>query len=198
MSPGVIDYADRVARWQPDARGRLERAAFALYSERGYENTTAAEIAEHAGLTKRTFFRYYADKREVLFGGASALEEAVVGAVAAAPASAAPLDVAVGGLRAGAALLQERRELATQRQRIIVAHPELQERELIKLAKLAAAVADALRARGVADPEAILVAETGVTIFRVAFERWIEPANQQDFAAVIDESLEALRAATAA
>jgi AcrR family transcriptional regulator len=198
MSPGVIDYAGRVARWQPDARGRLERAAFTLYAERGYENTTAAEIAEHAGLTKRTFFRYYADKREVLFGGAGALEEAVVDAVAGAPASAAPLDAAVGALRAAAAILQERRELATQRQRIIVAHPELRERELIKLAKLAAAVAEALRARGVEDPAATLIAETGVTIFRVAFERWIEPANRQDFAAVIDESLAALRAATAA
>jgi AcrR family transcriptional regulator len=197
MSPGVIDYAGRVARWQPDARGRLERAAFALYSERGYENTTAAEIAEHAGLTKRTFFRYYADKREVLFGGAGALEEAVVTAVAGAPASTAPLDAVVDALRSAAAILQERRELAIQRQRIIVAHPELQERELIKLAKLAAAVAEALHARGVDDPDAILIAETGITIFRVAFERWIDPAGTKDFAAVIDESLAALRAATA-
>jgi AcrR family transcriptional regulator len=199
MSPGVIDYAEPVARWQPDARGRLEQAALALYGERGFENTTVAEIAAQAGLTKRTFFRYYADKREVLFWGAGALEEAVVTGVAAAPASTAPLDAVVGALRAAAtALLEGRREHATQRQRIITAHPELQERELIKLARLAGVVAEALRGRGVGDPAAILTAEAGVTVFRVGFERWIDPANRKDLARVIGESLAELRAVTAA
>src|SRR4051812_26662654 len=87
MSPSVIDYAPRVVRWQPDARGRLEQAALTLYGERGFDSTTVAEIAEHAGLTKRTFFRYFADKREVLFSGSEALEALFVTEVGAAPES---------------------------------------------------------------------------------------------------------------
>src|SRR3954447_15095550 len=88
-------YACDVARWQPDARGRLGQAAMELYAERGYEQTTVAEIAERAGLTARTFFRYFADKREVLFAGSDLLAERLVAALETAPASASPL-AAVG------------------------------------------------------------------------------------------------------
>src|ERR1700727_2972042 len=164
-----------MVRWQPDARGRLVQAGFELYGERGFEHTTVAEIAERAGLTKGTFFRYFADKREVLFWGSGELEALFVTAVVAAPASASPLDAVAAALDAVAVMFEERREFAAQRQRIIVANPELQERELIKLAMLAAAVAQALRDRGIEDPAAILTAEAGVTVFRVAFERWVEP-----------------------
>ena len=198
MSPGVIGYARRMVRWQPDAQGRLSEAAFALYGERGYDATTVAEIAERAGLTKRTFFRYFADKREVLFAGAGQLEELFVTAVGAAPASAGPLDAVAVGLDAVGELFEERRPFATERQRIIASHPELQERELIKLSALAAAVAGALRARGVADSAAIFAAEAGVTVFRIAFERWVDPANRKDLARLMRESLKELRAVTAA
>jgi AcrR family transcriptional regulator len=198
MSPGAIKYARRVARWQPDARGRLEQAALTLYGERGFDATTVAEIAERAGLTKRTFFRYFADKREVLFWGSEALEELFVTEVGAAPESAAPLDAVAAALDAAAAMFEQRRELAARRQQIIVANPELQERELIKLASLAGAVAEALRRRGVDDPAAILTAEAGITVFRVAFERWVDPANRQPLQRITRESLHELRAITAA
>jgi AcrR family transcriptional regulator len=198
VSPGVINYARHMARWQPDARGRLQQAALGLYGERGYDNTTVAEIAEHAGLTKRTFFRYFADKREVLFWGSEALEELIVTEVGAAPGSAAPLDAVATGLDAVAGMFEERREYAARRQQIIAANPELQERELIKLASLAGAVADALRRRGVADPAAILTAEAGITVFRVAFEQWVDQANRQPLQRLIRESLNELRAVTAA
>jgi len=114
-----------------------------LYSERGFEQTTVAEIAERAGLTERTFFRHFADKREVLFAGADALQELVVSAVAGAPESAAPIDAAVAGVQAAAALLQEGHEYSRLRQAIIIASAELRERELIKLASLAVVIADA-------------------------------------------------------
>jgi AcrR family transcriptional regulator len=198
MSPGAINYAPHVARWQPDARGRLQQAALTLYGERGYENTTVAEIAEHAGLTKRTFFRYFADKREVLFWGSGALEELIVTEVGAAPESAAPLDAVAAALNAAAAMFEQRRESAARRQQIIVANPELQERELSKLASLAGAVAEALRRRGVADRAAILTAEAGITVFRVAFERWVDQANRQPLQRLIRESLDELRALTVA
>ena len=186
-----------MARWQPDARGRLQTAALTLYGERGFENTTVAEIAEHAGLTKRTFFRYFADKREVLFSGAKELEDLFTTEVSAAPVSVSPLDAVATGLEAVAAMFEPRREYAARRQQVIASNPELQERELIKLASLAEAVAEALRGRGVGDPTAILVAEAGVTVFRVAFERWVDQANEEDLQQLIRESLDQLRAATA-
>ncbi|MGO9884045.1 MAG: TetR family transcriptional regulator, partial [Solirubrobacteraceae bacterium] len=130
-------------RWEPDARSRLEDAAFALYSERGFEQTTVAEIAERAGLTERTFFRYFTDKREVLFSGAGALYDGMVSAVETASASLAPLDAAAVGVQAIAAALPER-STAQRRQAIVTANPELQERELIKMASLSAALAEAL------------------------------------------------------
>src|SRR3981189_380122 len=119
-----------MVRWEPNARGRLEQAAVELYSERGFEQTTVAEIAKRAGLTERTFFRHFADKREVLFAGAEDLQELLVSAVGNAPDSAAPIAAVGAGLLAAAALLQERREFSRQRQAVIAANPELQEREL--------------------------------------------------------------------
>src|ERR1700688_723738 len=172
MSVAVIAYDRPVGRWEPDAQGRLQQAALALYGERGFEQTTVAEIAKRAGLTERTFFRYFADKREVLFWGAGALQEFIVGTVASAPDSAAPIDAVAAALEAAGALFEERREGARQRQAVIAANAELQERELIKLASLASAVAAALRQRGVTDPAASLAAEAGIAVFRIAFDRW--------------------------
>ena len=177
-----------MGRWEPNARGRLEQAALALFAERGFEPTTVAEIAQRAGLTERTFFRYFADKREVLFWGAGALQELLVGAVAAAPDSAAPIDAVAAALEAAGALLQERREGARQRQSVITANAELRERELIKLATLASALADALRQRGVKDPAASLTAEAGIAVFRVAFERWINDKKQKDLSRLIAQA----------
>src|SRR5207253_5326116 len=128
-----------MGRWKPDGRGRLEQAAMELYVERGFENTTVAEIAERAGLSERTFFRHFSDKREVLFSGSAGLAELLTERVAAAPKTAAPLDIVSAALQAAGAVIQERGEWSKQRQAVIDANPELRERELIKLASLASA-----------------------------------------------------------
>jgi len=186
-----------MGRWEPNARGRLEQAALELYVERGYEQTTVAEIAERAGLTERTFFRHFADKREVLFAGAGTLQDLLVTAVAGAPDAVAPLEAVAAALEAAGALLQERREYSRRRQSVIDANPALQERELIKLAALASALAGALRRRGVTGPAASLTAEAGIAVFKVAFERWIGETGQSDLPRLIRESLDELRAVTA-
>jgi AcrR family transcriptional regulator len=186
-----------MTRWEPTARGRLERAAMELYSERGFEQTTVAEIAKRAGLTERTFFRHFADKREVLFWGAGSLQELLVSAAANSPDSAAPIDMIAAALEAGAAVLQDRRVGARQRQAIIAANTELQERELIKLASLASALADTLRRRGVKDPAASLSAEAGIAVFKIAFERWVDETNERDLQLLIRDLLEELKAVTA-
>jgi AcrR family transcriptional regulator len=186
-----------MGRWEPNARGRLEQAAMELYAERGFEQTTVAEIAKRAGLTERTFFRHFVDKREVLFWGAGSLQELLVATVADAPAATAPIEVVAAALEAAGDLLQERREGARLRQTIIAANAELQERELIKLASLALAIAEALRQRGVREPAASLAAEAGIAVFRVAFERWITETNRLGLSRVIRESFDELKAVSA-
>ncbi|WP_210496014.1 TetR/AcrR family transcriptional regulator [Patulibacter sp. SYSU D01012] len=187
-----------MARWEPDAPGRLRQAALALFDERGYEATTVADIAERAGLTKRTFFRHYADKREVLFDGSQELLERFVAAVIAAPESAAALDAIAAGLDAAADLFEARREPAAWRMRIVESTPELQERELIKLAAMADGVTQALRRRGVGDPAAALAAEAGIAVFRVGFSRWVAEDDRDPLRQVLRDTLDELRAVAAA
>jgi AcrR family transcriptional regulator len=186
-----------MGRWEPNARGRLEQAALELYTERGFEQTTVAEIAKLAGLTERTFFRHFADKREVLFWGAGALQELLVSAVAGAPPSATPIASISSAIEAAGAVFQERRESALLRQSVIAANTELQERELIKLASLASAMAGALRERGVREPVASLSAEAGIAVLKIAFERWISETSSQDLPRLIGELFNELKAVTA-
>jgi AcrR family transcriptional regulator len=185
-----------MARWKPGSRGRLHEAALELYAKRGFENTTVAEIAKHAGLTERTFFRHFADKREVLFAAADALRETLGSTVATAPASLTPLAAVAAGIEAYAAELPDR-ETARQRQTIIAANPELRERDLTKYATLSATLAEALRTRGLADPAATLTAEVGIAVFRVAFARWIDDPNDRDLPELIRESFDELGALNA-
>jgi len=193
MSAAVIKYPRIVARWEPNARGRLEQAALELYVERGFDNTTVAEIAERAGLTERTFFRHFADKREVLFGGSADLLAAMVQTVAAAPKSAASLDAVAAAFEAVTPIFEERGDVVRIRRSVIAATPELQERELIKLASWSSALAEALRGRGVREPAASLAAEAGVAVFRTAFERWVTDERRRDLTRYIREGLEQLK-----
>ncbi len=197
MSAAAITYDRSVSRWEPNARSRLEQAALKLYVERGFEQTTVAEIAKEAGLTERTFFRHFADKREVLFSDAGVLQELLVSTVASSPDSVAPIDAIAEALDAAGTLLQERRAYSRQRQTVIAANAELQERELLKLAALASALADALRRHGVMEPAASLTAQAGIAVFKVAFERWINEPSQRDLPQLIRESLDELKALTA-
>ncbi len=184
-----------MGRWQPDSRGRLQEAALALYSERGFDQTTAAQIAARAGLTERTFFRHFADKREVLFGGSALLQERIVTGVVEAPLEDGPLAAVACGLTAAADMLGEfRRDLSRQRHAVIAANPELRERELAKLADYSAAVAMALRRRGVGDPQASLAGDAGMTVLRVALERWSSGDEDRDLADVMRDAMAELRA----
>lgn len=187
-----------MTRWEPDSQGRLEQAALALYGERGFDQTTVAEIARRAGVTERTFFRHFADKREVLFAGSDALKALMVEAVSGAPRSATPMAAAAAAIEAAGPVLQERRQYARQRHAVIAANAELRERELIKLANLAAALADALRHRGVQEPAATLAAEVAMAVFRVAFERWVEEPEALDLLQLIRVFLDRVAAITAA
>jgi len=197
MPVAVITYHHAMGRWEPDARGRLAKAAMTLYAEHGFEQTTVAQIAARAGLTERTFFRHFADKREVLFYGMDRLRDLLARAVVDAPDSATALDAAGAAFEAAGSMLQENPERVRLRDAIVSANAELRERELIKLAALAAAVADALRERGIAEPTASLAAETGVAVFKVAFARWVSEPGQPDLPGIFRESMAELRGALA-
>ncbi|MEU4979872.1 helix-turn-helix domain-containing protein [Streptomyces sp. NPDC021969] len=186
-----------MGRWEPNARGRLEQAALELYVERGYEQTPVAEITKRAGLTERTFFRHFADKREVLFAGSGRLEELCVGAVAAAPTTASPMEAVAAALDAAAGVFEERGDLVGLRQGVIDANAELRERELIKLASLSGALADALRGRGVAEPAAELTAESAIAVLKVAFRRWIDGGRERPLRPLLAECFDVLRALSA-
>jgi AcrR family transcriptional regulator len=183
-----------MGRWEPDARGRMINAAMELFAERGFEQTTAGDIAEDAGVTERTFFRHFADKREVLFDGSGTMERTAYDAILAAPSDLSPLDAALAGMVAGSGLLENIRDHAVRRSRIIAANPSLQERELLKLAAMVDATAEALRERGVTEPTASLAAHSAVTVFHVAFARWVSAQDPPGFAACIAEAAAALRA----
>ena len=153
---------------------RLQRAALALFSERGYDRTTAAEIAARAGVTERTFFRYFPDKREVLFQGEAVLRSALLASIADAPKELGPLDVCFRAFRSVQSLLENNRPFSVPRHEVICNTPALQEREHAKLAALADALAIALKARGASDLQAILAARTGMTVFALATVAWLE------------------------
>ncbi|WP_069465984.1 TetR family transcriptional regulator [Actinacidiphila rubida] len=183
-----------MGRWEPDAKGRMIRAALDLFTERGFEQTTAGDIAASAGVTERTFFRHFADKREVLFDGSATLQHTVHDAILAAPGELTALEAALAGMAAGGGLLQERREFAVRRARIVAADPSLQERELLKLAAMTESTAEALRSRGVAEPAASLAAHSAVSVFHVAFASWITAEDPPGFDVCIGRTATSLRA----
>ncbi len=154
------------------ARARLREAALELYRERGYDETTTAQIAARAGVTERTYFRHFADKREVLFDGEAELRAILLDAIAAAPAALAPLPVLVRALTAAVPLLIANRPIAEQRAQVIAVTPALQERAYAKTAALTDALANALAKRGIAPPTARLAAQVAMAAFDRASRRW--------------------------
>lgn len=159
------------------ARARLQQAAVKLFRERGFESTTAAEIAAHAGVTERTFFRHFADKREVLFDGQAVLLDAFLSAINDVPQNVPPLDTLFRTFRSVCSLLETNRPFAKPRHEVISATPALQERELAKTAALSMALARALQARGVPEDRAAFAAQIGMAVFAHVTVAWLEEAK---------------------
>lgn len=159
---------------EKDARGRLQQMALELFRERGYDHTTAAQIAARAGVTERTFFRHFPDKREVLFGGEATLRAALTASIADAPPDFGTLAILFRAFRSVIPALEDNRPFARPRQELVVATPDLRERELTKHAALADALSDALRARGIPARQATLAAQAGMAAFVHATNAWLD------------------------
>lgn len=166
----------------------------ALFRERGYAEVTVAEIADRAGLTKRTFFNHFADKREVFFAGAKDFEAGVVKHLTEADDGLGPIDAAVVALTRSGLELSGYGDFARARQELIASSTELQERDLIKMTALASAIAEALRRRRVPTRTATLTAQAAVAVFTTAYADWVDDSTA-DFATLMQRSLADLRQA---
>ncbi|MEY9853292.1 AcrR family transcriptional regulator [Leifsonia sp. EB41] len=187
-----------MSRWEPGGEERLRAAAIELFLEFGYENVTVAQIADRAGLTRRTFSRYFADKRDVLFAGSERLPDALAEALRRMDPSVAPYPAMLQALVDVGGVLGERvAEHAAERREIIAGSPELQERGQAKFAAAAAALATALRERGAEPSAAQLFADVGIAIFRRGFEQWTENGREADLASCIRDAAGQLAEAAA-
>ena len=171
-----------MSRWAPDARERLEAAALELFVENGYEQTTVAQIADRAGLNRATFFRHFADKREVLFGGEDVLAGLFADGIRAASAQATLTECLQAAFAAAeVAMTPRQRSKAAQRVLVVAANTEVQERGLLKHARIARSISAALRERGADELMARLGAEVAMLAFSIAVERWMESDDDQPF-----------------
>jgi len=180
-----------MSRWEADAAGRLERAALELFDERGFDRTTVAQIAKRAGLNERSFYRYFTDKREVLFDGGHELERRLTQAIQEAPADAGPLDALLATLGDAARVFRPK-ELLRTRERVINANLQLRERELVKMDALYTALVSALRARGADETTARIATDIAISIWRVAADRWLH-GDDSTFAAEVRDATRHLR-----
>lgn len=188
-----------MTRWEPGARERLAAAALELFVEQGFAATTVPQITERAGLTTRTFFRHFSDKREVLFGAEDDLPAVVDAQMRQAPAGTDPMQLIEIGLREVA---NDRFDglhgyLRTRRS-IVRSDSGLRERELRKSLILAEAASAGFHRRGLDELTATLAAHISVTAFDIAIDRWLDQDNPPALADIVTETLAALRAITAA
>lgn len=178
----ILDCEQRSRRWKPGARRRLQDAALELFDEKGFAATTAANIAARAGLTERTFYRYFSDKKEVLFGDEAIYTAALNYAVSGAPDRAAPLVAAKIGLEALCDKLQPQLPELRRREQVFIRSPELRERDLSKAAMFTSALSKALEKRGFSTPESAIAAEVAMALFRVAYNHWLTSEPDQKLA----------------
>jgi len=198
MARRVVDYDGAVSRWQPNARGRLERAALELFTGQGFAETTVPQITARAGLTTRTFFRHFADKREVLFAVEEELPALVARLAADAPASLSPMMVIAYGLETVAATRFEGQlEYLRTRRGVIQSDEGLRERELRKLSTLSDAIRRGFLNRGVDELTSTLAAQIAVTVFSVAISRWLDQDGEQPLSELVHDTLHALQSVTA-
>lgn len=191
-------YHQRMPRWEPNSAERLAAAAVELFLECGYDAVTSTQIAERAGLNRRSFFRHFRHKREILFSGYDRQCDLFAEAIGSAPPGATPLEAVIVGMRIFCSEFgDERRGFAAQRQRVIDASPDLQERDLLKRAQLTTAIADALGQRGVERRTAAVTAVLAAVAISGAFVRWCEPSEQRTLTALAEQDLREVTVAAA-
>lgn len=182
-----------MARWAPDTRERLRTAALSLFEERGYSATTVPDIVDRAGVTRRTFFRHFSDKREVFFDG-DEIPQIATRMIAEAPREARPMEIVMGGLRvlARERFEPQRAEIRFARQ-VIASEPALRERDLRKQADLRDAIRDGFRHRGEDESTAAAIAGITVEALQAALKAWASEPSGIPLTDHLDEVLQRMR-----
>ncbi|MDR6170702.1 MULTISPECIES: TetR family transcriptional regulator [unclassified Curtobacterium] len=183
-----------MARWAPDTRERLRAAGLELFAERGFAATTVPDIVLRAGVTKRTFFRHFSDKREVFFGD-DEIPRIAAGAISRAPAGTTPLTIVTHGLRVLAVeRFEPQRDEIRSARRVIDAEPILRERDLRKQADLRDAVTQGFVDRGEEPLAARVLGGLTVELFEIALERWLADGDTAPLTEHLDQVAERMRA----
>jgi AcrR family transcriptional regulator len=178
----------------------MQMAALELFAEQGFEKTTVNEIAARAGVTRRTFFRHFSDKREVLFSGSvtDLPETALVEGIACADGDLMPLQMIASAIVGYDWDALSPRPLQRKRNTVIMANQELMERQLVKYEAIALAFTETLRQRGFDAGAARLAADVGIAIFRSAYDRWLDASEDTGMGQVIEDVVTTLRTAVGA
>ncbi len=177
-------------------------AALELFAKQGFEKTTVNEITARAGVTRRTFSRHFPDKREVLFSVHASVtdlpETALVEGIARADGDLMPLQMIASAIAGYDWDALSPRPLQRKRHAVIMANPELMERELIKYEAIALAFTETLRQRGFDAGAARLAADAGIAIFRSAYDRWLDASDDTGMGQIIEDVVTTLRTAVGA
>jgi AcrR family transcriptional regulator len=181
-------------RWKPDAQLRLETAALELFAENGYDGTTVSDIAERAGLMKRSFFRYFPDKREVLFAGSQALSGVLRDSVESSSRDENPWETLLSALVRTGELLTANRHLSRMRRQVIAANPELREREVLKAAQIEDLLTELSEERDVDPRTARHLARLALVVYQEAFDYWLDAeSDDPPFCDCVTRAVEDLR-----
>ncbi len=183
-----------MSRWEPGAAQRLQAAALELFVEHGFAAVTVPQITARAGLTTRTFFRHFADKREVLFTGEDALPAVMAQVFAQSPPEMTPMELIVKGLcEVVAPRFDGLRDHLRVRRGVVLSDEGLRERDLRKRALTAEAAISGFRDRGLTVLEATLAAQLAATIIDTAISRWLDDETDRPLAAIMVETAAALK-----
>ena len=165
-----------------------------LFAERGFTATTVPEIAEAAGLTTRTFFRHFADKREVLFANEIDVPALASRMIADAPAGLSPMQIIAGSLEAvAAAQFSGGVDYFLARKAIIQSDDGLREREMHMMSRLSEALREGFVARGVDGLTADLTAQMTLAVFGTSIGRWLRQGGDADLPELLHDTLARLR-----
>jgi AcrR family transcriptional regulator len=189
MAVTDINYSVPMGRWAPGVAGRLRDAAIELFSVDGFDLVTVEQIAAAAGVTQRTFFRYFPTKEDVLFAEGDDIVAELRTGLAAAPRTASPATMLLAAMTSLAEALEPRRNENRRRAHIIRSVAALRERELLKQHYIALELVDEFVSRGIPRPRASMLAGVGMVVFQSAHSAWVTDRARTTLAARIEVGL---------
>ena len=155
---------------------RVEQAALNLFTERGFDNVTSDEVADAAGISRRTFFRYFAKKADAVWGDFAGHVQHLSELIEAGGPDRAVLSTICSAYVAANAYPAEQQALLRERMQLILTEPALQAHSQVRYAAVDRVVADHVARRTGTSPADLLprlVATSTRAAAMTAFEVWL-------------------------